>query len=364
MIGILYIDDNEDDILLVRMSLRGYGEVVGAKSWEEARRLLSSRRFDVVLLDYNLPGEDGLEVLEDIIKSHGIPVIMLTGQGDEETATKAMKLGAADYIVKSAGSFSKIKKIIEDALEKHRLEEEKRRLEEQIRRTNAELEKSNKFKDLLIDILHHDLMNPAGLAMSFAELIESSCDDEEVLEYVVIIKRNLGKIISLIEDVKELSKLENIRTIEKSRIKLVELWERVLEEYSSLLENREINFIKESEGALAGNVILKEVLSNLLSNALKYSQEGTPITIRVWDEGRYTMTSIADQGEGVPDEYKQSIFNRFTRFDKAGVKGTGIGLAIVKRIVELHNGEVWVEDNLPRGAVFVVKLPKQPMEHA
>ncbi|NOZ59522.1 MAG: response regulator [Euryarchaeota archaeon] len=364
MVGVLYIEDNEDDILLMKMSLRGFGEVVGARSWEEARRLLAERRFDVVLLDYNLPGEDGLEVLNDILNSHRIPVIMVTGQGDEETATRAMKLGASDYIVKSVSSFSKIRKVIEDALERHRLEEEKRRLEEEIRRTNAELEKSNKFKDLLIDILHHDLMNPAGLAMSFAELIESSCDDSEVLEYVEIIKRNLAKIISLIEDVKELSKLENIRTLEKSRIKLTELWEKVLEEYSSLIGDREVSFIRDSDGSLVGNVILKEVLSNLLSNALKYSEEGTPITIRVWEEGGYTFTSIADLGEGVPDEYKQSIFNRFTRFDKAGVKGTGIGLAIVKRIVELHCGEVWVEDNSPRGAVFVVKLPKLPGEQS
>jgi signal transduction histidine kinase len=358
MIGVLYIEDNEDDILLVKMSLKGYGEVVGAKSWGEAKELLETKNFDIVLLDYNLRGEDGLEVLNEIIKRYRLPVIMVTGQGDEETATRAMKLGAADYIVKSVSSFTKIRKVIEDALEKHRLEEEKRRLEEEIRRANLELEKSNKFKDLLIDILHHDLMNPAGLAMSFVELIETSCDDEETLEYIEIVKRNLNKIICLIEDVKELSKLENIKTLEKSEIRLAELWEKVLSEYSSLLTNRDVRFIRDSEGRIMGNEIVKEVFSNLLSNALKYSPEDTPITIRVWDEGDYSFTSIADLGEGIPDEYKQSIFHRFSRFDKAGVKGTGIGLAIVKRIVDLHDGEVWVEDNSPRGSVFFVKLPK------
>ena len=359
MVRVLYIEDNEDDVALVRMYLKRYADVVGAGSWKEAEKLLEEGDFDAVLLDYNLPGEDGLKVLEEILKRRSMPVIMVTGQGDEETATQAMKLGAADYVVKSVSSFSKIKKVIEDALEKHRLEEEKRRLEEEIRRTNAELEKSNRFKDLLIDILHHDLMNPAGLAMSFLELLEGSCDDEEVLEYVGIVKKNVEKIISLIEDVKELSKLENIKTLEKGEIKLVKLWETVLEEYSSLLADREVEFIRDAEGCVVGNEILKSVLSNLLSNAIKYSPASSPITIRVWEEDGYALTSVADLGEGVPDEYKESIFNRFTRFDKAGVKGTGIGLAIVKRIVELHNGEVWVEDNSPRGAVFVVKLPKR-----
>jgi signal transduction histidine kinase len=358
MIGVLYIEDNEDDVLLVKMWLRGYCDVVGARSWSEAKELLASRSFDIVLLDYNLPGEDGLEVLGEILNSYRLPVIMVTGQGDEETAASAIKMGASDYIVKSVGSFSKIRKVIEDALEKHRLEEEKRRLEEEIRRTNAELEKSNRFKDLLIDILHHDLLNPAGLAMSFTELIDDACEDEEAREYIAIVKRNLNKIICLIEDVKELSKLENIKTLEMGEISLVELWEKVLEEYSTQLSKREVRFIRESEGRVVGNSIVREVFSNLLSNAIKYSPEGTPITIRVWDEGNYSLSSIADLGEGVPDEYKESIFNRFTRFDKAGVKGTGIGLAIVKRIVELHSGEVWVEDNSPRGAVFIVKFPK------
>ncbi|WP_456475504.1 ATP-binding protein [Candidatus Pyrohabitans sp.] len=359
MVKVLYIEDNEDDILLVNMAIRGYGEVVGAKSWDEARRLLEGNGFDIVLLDYNLSGEDGLEVLGEISRRYHLPVIMVTGRGDEETATRAMKLGAADYIVKSVASFSKIRKVIEDALEKHHLEEEKRRLEEEIREAYAELEKSNKFKDLLIDILHHDLMNPAGLAMSFVELIETSCEDEEVIEYLEIVKRNLDKIICLIEDVKELSKLENIKTLEKGEVSLVELWDRVLDEYSAFLAGREVKSIRESEGRTAGSEILKEVFSNLLSNAIKYSPEESPITIRVWDEGGYSLTSIADLGEGIADEHKQSIFNRFARFDKAGVKGTGIGLAIVKRIVELHNGEVWVEDNSPRGSIFFVKLPKK-----
>jgi|Deesub1362A_J573_1020465.scaffolds.fasta_scaffold02310_6 hypothetical protein len=359
MIKVLYIEDNEDDILLVNRALKGYAEVRGTGSWDEARALLEREGFDIILLDYNLRGEDGLEILGEIVNRHRLPVIMVTGQGDEEIATRAMKSGAADYIVKSVSSFSKIKKVIEDALEKHRLEEEKRRLEEEIREANAKLEKSNKFKELLIDILHHDLMNPAGLAMSFAELMEASCKDEEVLEYIKAVKRNLNKIIKLIEDVKELSKLESIETLEKSEVSLSELWEKVLREYSPLMEGREVSFIKDSEGRIIGNEIIKEAFSNLLSNALKYSPEGSPITVRVWEEGGFCITSIADLGEGIPDEYKESIFSRFTRFDKAGVKGTGIGLAIVKRIVELHCGEVWVEDNSPRGSIFYVKLPKR-----
>jgi two-component system phosphate regulon sensor histidine kinase PhoR len=101
------------------------------------------------------------------------------------------------------------------------------------------------------------------------------------------------------------------------------------------------------------------VFANLLSNAIKYARDGRKVIIEVEDDGENYIIRVKDFGEGVPDEFKEIIFERFKRKEKRGVKGTGLGLAIVKRIVEIHGGEVWVEDNSPKGAVFVVKLPKQ-----
>ncbi|WP_457555434.1 sensor histidine kinase, partial [Candidatus Pyrohabitans sp.] len=87
--------------------------------------------------------------------------------------------------------------------------------------------------------------------------------------------------------------------------------------------------------------------------------EGKKVIIEAEDAGDSYIVRVKDFGEGVPDEFKEPIFERFKRREKRGVKGTGLGLAIVKRIAELHSGKVWVEDNSPKGAVFVVKLPKK-----
>ncbi len=357
MLRILHVDDNPDDVLLLKMVMEGYAEVTGVDSWKDARMMLENGNFDLVVVDYVLKDGDGLRAVREL--AGRLPVVMLTGRGSEEVAVKAMKLGASDYVVKSAEGFARLREVVEEAMERHRQAERERQELERMRSCYAELDRSNRFRGLLIDVLHHDLMNPAGLALSFLELAESACDSREVIEHIKVVRRNVNKIISLIDDVKELSKLESLKSVEMRRVTLSRLWRSVIEDMSDMLADREVRFIRDASGRIEGNEIIKQAFANLLSNAIKYSPPGSPVTIRVWEDEEHAYTSIADEGEGVPDEYKQSIFDRFTRFDKAGVKGSGVGLAIVRRIVELHRGEVWVGDNSPRGAVFYLKFPKK-----
>ncbi len=357
MLRILHIDDNPDDVMLLKMVMEGSAEVTGVDSWKDAEKMLKNGSFDLVVVDYVLRDGDGLRVVEKLAGK--LPVVMLTGRGNEEVAVRAIKLGASDYVVKSAEGFARMREVVEEALERHRRAEREKRELEMMRSCYAELDRSNRFRGLLIDVLHHDLMNPAGLALSFLELAEAACDSREAVEHIRVVRRNVNKIISIIDDVKELSKLESLKRVEMSRVALSRLWRSVIEDMGDLLADREVRFIRDASGRIEGNEIIKQALANLLSNAIKYSPPGSPITIRVWEDGEYAYTSIADEGEGVPDEYKRSIFDRFTRLDKEGVKGSGIGLAIVRRIVELHRGEVWVGDNSPRGAVFYLKFPKR-----
>jgi len=99
------------------------------------------------------------------------------------------------------------------------------------------------------------------------------------------------------------------------------------------------------------------VFSNLLSNALKYGKEGKRVILDMGEGEGKVRVKVIDFGKGVPDDYREEIFNRFKRRKKEGIKGTGLGLAIAKRIVELHNGRIWVEDTPNGGATFVVEIP-------
>ena len=104
--------------------------------------------------------------------------------------------------------------------------------------------------------------------------------------------------------------------------------------------------------------MVEDVFSNLMSNAAKYAPPDSTVTVAIRDEGSTWLVSVADEGDGVSDGFKEAIFERYERRNKKGVRGTGLGLAIAKRLVELHEGSIWVEDTPGGGSIFSVRLPK------
>lgn len=219
------------------------------------------------------------------------------------------------------------------------------------------LEENNNMKELLFDILSHDLLNPAGIAMNFVELLNEKELDVESREFTRIIGRNINKIIELINDIKTFSKCLSIESLDTKEINLKKVWENVIDEQEPISRKKKINVKLESEKCIiTGSMIIKEVFVNLLSNAMKYSGSDTNIEVIIKENHRTCYIEVRDEGLGIEDKYKESIFERFTRGDKQGVRGSGLGLAIVKSIVEMHHGKVWVEDNIPRGSIFKVIL--------
>ena len=228
----------------------------------------------------------------------------------------------------------------------------------QERRLRAQVEEAGRIKKLFLDILRHDLLNPAGVIDNYIDLLledarRSQKDD------LLAMKRAARKLLEIIDDATKFAKLENI-TPDFEQVDLDRILREVIEDFQPLLKEAGMKVEYRSRGSLPlrASVLLYDVFANLLGNAIKYAREGGKVIIEVEDEGDSYVVRVKDFGEGVPDEFKKVIFERFKRKEKRGVKGSGLGLAIVKRIVEMHSGKVWVEDNSPKGAVFVVRLPK------
>ena len=228
-----------------------------------------------------------------------------------------------------------------------------------LKRLLEELGESNRMKDLFLDILRHDLLNPAGVINNYIDLMLEDAKEGEK-EDLLAMKRAVDKILTIIEDAAQLARLGSIKP-EFRELDLDAMLRNVIEDFEPLLREAgmEVEYHSPGRLSLVASPILYDVFANLLSNAIKYARDGGKVVVEAEDSGDSYIVRVKDFGEGVPDEFKEVIFERFKRKEKRGVKGTGLGLAIVKRIVELHGGEVWVEDNSPRGAVFVVKLPKQ-----
>lgn len=224
-----------------------------------------------------------------------------------------------------------------------------------------ELCHSNELKDLFTDIMRHDLLNPAGNVRGYSDLLYESETDETKKKFIDSIIRNNDKLIEMIEVAAKFAKIESTDKIEVQQMDLGGLVRNVRYQFEHILEDRQmtINMKADSRYYSMVNPIVEEIFANYISNAIKYSPDGTDITIDIIDANYDWKVEVTDSGEGIPDKHKNYVFDRFKRANKTGVKGTGLGLAIVKKIAEMLNGEVGVENNPDgTGSRFWVKLKK------
>ncbi|WP_406658172.1 ATP-binding protein [Methanolobus sp. ZRKC2] len=233
--------------------------------------------------------------------------------------------------------------------------------EKKLKQYFKQLKHSNELKDLFTDILRHDLINPATVVKGYVEHLLEYEEDEQKTTALKVIERNNLKLIEMIENASRLAKLESVEELDFKELDIGSILEEVIQNLQPKADEKqiEIEFNPEKNYPARVNTIIEEVFSNLISNSIKYSPEGTKVKVKVseWNNSGWKI-SISDEGEGISDRDKPLIFDRFERAGKTNIKGTGLGLAIVKRIMELHDGDVGVEDNPSgeRGSVFWVTL--------
>ncbi len=242
-----------------------------------------------------------------------------------------------------------------------RSERERRRAEDLIRLNARQLEEANQMKDLFIDIMRHDLLNPAGVVKSYAMYLEEMETDPQKAEYCRRIEKVSDKLIKMINNASQYSKLKEMEKIECSEQPLSGIVREAIQEVADQLKALEMQVVFQPEGDFTACVspIIGQVFSNLLTNAIKYAPDGKKIEIGITENRHNCLVYCKDFGKGISDEDKEKIFTRFERLRKEGVEGTGLGLAIAKRVVDLHQGRIWVEDNPEGGCVFYVSLPKK-----
>jgi PAS domain S-box-containing protein len=241
----------------------------------------------------------------------------------------------------------------------------RREAEEKLHRYAEELEQSNKLKDLFTDIMRHDLQNPVAVIKGMSEILKEETASKEVIDGLELIDSNAEKLLGMINNASKLAKLGSLKDLKYEEKDLREILERVAVNVGLQLKKKNMKIMLDGVGECYAEVhsSIEDVFINLISNAIKYGKENTDIIAGITDAGKKWRVYVKDSGKGVPDEYKEAIFNRFMRVPKEGVIGTGLGLAIVKRIVELHRGGVWVEDNPGGGSIFYVEIPKKRVKH-
>jgi PAS domain S-box-containing protein len=233
--------------------------------------------------------------------------------------------------------------------------------QEKLQKYADDLKRSDDLKLLFIDILRHDLLNPANIIKGYSEYLLETMDIEKEKDIVQRIHQQNEKLIKIINSASMFGKLESTEMICFEELDLLELLEKISREFLPLLERRNITLECYANGSYPtyANPVIEEAFSNLVSNAIKFSPHGGRIVLDIIDGGQSWKVPFTDFGIGILDEHKDAIFKRFKSFSGEGVKGSGLGLAIVKKIVELHDGEVGVCDNPSgSGSVFWIRLNK------
>ncbi len=212
-----------------------------------------------------------------------------------------------------------------------------------------------KIKTLFTDVVFHDIVN---ITFVTKYLLEDYIREKEEY-YLLRAIKNIKRIQEIIKSFDMLLRLKDRVSLDLVEVSLKEEILHSIEEnlYDANAKNIKIIFNCNEDIKIKAHKSIREVFTNLISNAIKYSPENSKIEIEVKKMNDSIRILVKDYGIGIPDKYKQKIFERFERVKKEGIKGSGLGLAIVKRIVELHNGRVWVEDNKPKGSIFIVELP-------
>lgn len=229
-----------------------------------------------------------------------------------------------------------------------------------LREQARELRRINELKELFADIMRHDLTNHVSVIRGALDLWGGDVSPEN-RELFRMMQENAQRIERIIRDATVLSKMENTDSLDYAEADIWDCIKDAGKNIQSLADEKNIELIWNLDD---GHVIpfhksMAHVFTNLLSNAVKFSPENSKVQVSIEDRGDLLRIAVKDQGPGVPDEHKKSIFERFVRRAKEGVAGTGLGLAIARRVVELHHGRIWVEDNPGGGSIFYVELPKK-----
>ena len=349
--AVLVIDDNIDDREVYRRMLArvpGANYVVfEAENGDDGIALNAQKRPDCVLLDYSLPGRDGVGVLEEILKlDPSANVIMLTGQGSETIAVEVMKGGARDYLTKDTLSPETLHRCIQSAVMHGDLA--------------AKLEQKQQSLEIFTRAMAHDLKEPLRTIKSFSRLLQASPslahDDHDLLDYVLSAADHMEE---LIVKVSGFSKLEASADLDAKPLSLSAIVDQVERNLREQISSRGAEIERGPLPEVMGDgTLLVQMLQNIISNAIKYCEAEVPrVRVSAEDEDAICRISISDNGPGIARDHRELIFQPFKRLVGRGIEGTGLGLAICRRIAQLHAGAIWCEDADGGGTTFIMELP-------
>ena len=394
-VNFLLVDDREANLIALERLLKRKGlNLLKAHSGSEALELLLKHDVALALVDVQMPEMDGFELAELMRgsdRTRRVPIVFVTaGATDQQRRFRGYETGAVDFlqkpiendVLKSKASvffdlYSERQEVARqrDSLEK--INSENARLLEDSRNFAAALQQADQRKDEFLATLAHELRNPLSPILSGIELLgmldKSKDRADATVEIREMIERQVHHMVRLVDDLLEVSRITSGKiNLQPARIKMADVAKQAIETSLPSIEANKhklaVNIPDEDLTVIGDMTRLTQVISNLLNNAARYTNEGGEITLSLTSNGGMAYVHVKDNGIGIPLEMQKKVFDLFTQIKHKQQNlqsGLGIGLALVRRIIDLHGGTTSVSSQGENhGSEFTIGLPLIAAEQA
>ena len=362
---LLVVDDVQTNVLLLKALLgkEGYGIVV-ANNGQEALEVIRNENPDLILLDVMMPGMDGFEVAERLKSEEfrcEIPIIFLTALDDTQSIVNGFKLGVGDFISKPFRKEELMVRI------KHQLSlvAARRIIEEK----NEELRKTIAGRDKMYSVIAHDLRSPMASMKMLLNTIMMSVEkdkiDPDIFDMLEMSNKTSEEVFSLLDNLLKWTKSQLGKlTVIPQKLDISGLADGVVEVMNSVAEVKHIKLIRtdhESFFVYVDIEMIKSILRNLISNAVKFSNPDSEIKVGIKAEDGKVIVSVTDSGKGIKKEDQHKLLKDSTHFTTYGTnseEGSGLGLLLCRDFARKNGGELWFESEENLGSVFSFSLPQ------
>jgi two-component system sensor histidine kinase/response regulator len=348
---ILIVDDNDLNRRLVRLTLGKLGyPVVEAENGREALARVAAQRFDLVLLDIAMPEMDGIEVLTRLRKQYSVlelPVIMVTADDHEERIVEALSLGANDYLLKPLNMAVAAARI----------------------KTQLSIASLSKLKDDFVRFASHDLKKPMLVIADIIETVRGMQSQQanklsEMLEYLDLIDTTNQRMQDVVHGFLDQNQMHSGETDRAEEFNLNEVIEQVRDSNAVYAKRKRTSLSTELAPDLrlvrADSFKVRQVLDNLIGNAIKFSPLGAHVLIRSLADATAVRVEVIDDGPGLTPSDLVKLFQRGVRLSNlptGGESSSGIGLSLCKELIEAEGGTIGALTNQTQGATFWFSLP-------
>jgi signal transduction histidine kinase len=317
--------------------------------------LLENEIFDCILLDYQLPDKDGFEIMKEVrnTKNKTVPVIILTNMDNEDLGLEMIKNGAQDYLVKNRVNGKHLIHVIRYAIERKKLSNRLLKKEMELARVEQKA-----AIGIMMAGLAHNLNNPlSAISGQLKMLTKYNVPQEYMIKTIDGFKKNINRIATIVSDMLSISKTQpddysynDLTVILKNSLKYLE----------NLIGKRQISIRTDFDDDLyikCSRIEIEQSLTQIYDNALDALPEGGTITIKTYGAKEYIVACIRDDGKGMSEEERKKMFEPFFT-TKSGMAARGLGVSVVERIMNRHQGAIKVQSKIGKGTIVQLIFPR------